>query len=66
MRICHNHSDYGDYMPLQQLQATTWSTASRAIPCLRAAGGNSINHIDYGDYMVDNLPRDSLSEGRGW
>jgi hypothetical protein len=46
--------------------ATSWSTASRAIPCLRAAGGDRINNIDYGDYMVDSLPRDSLSEGRGW
>jgi hypothetical protein len=27
---------------------------------------NSIDSINYGDYMVDNLPRDSLSEGRGW
>jgi hypothetical protein len=24
------------------------------------------NTIDYGDFMVDSLPRDSLSEGRGW
>jgi hypothetical protein len=43
-----------------------WSTAARAIPCLRAAGGDRINY-NYIDYnMVDSLPRDSLSEGRGW
>jgi hypothetical protein len=35
----------------------------RAIPCLRAAGGDRIYYIDY---MVESLPRDSLSEGRGW
>jgi hypothetical protein len=48
---------------------TTWSTASRAFPCLRAAGGDwskdfNYKHSDY-DYMVDSLPRDSLSEGCG-
>jgi hypothetical protein len=48
---------------------TTWSTAFRAFPCLRAAGGDwstdsNFNYNDY-DYMVDSLLRDSFSEGRG-
>jgi hypothetical protein len=38
--------------------STTWSTAARAFPCLRAAGGDWSKDIDY---MVDYRPRDSLS-----
>jgi hypothetical protein len=45
--------------------AASWWTAVRAIPCLRAAGGD--RNKDYNiDFMVDCRPRDSLSEGRGW
>jgi hypothetical protein len=58
--------------------STTWSTAVRAIPCLRAVGGDWNKeefNIDYmvdwskdftDNFMVDCRPRVSLSEGRGW
>jgi hypothetical protein len=47
--------------------STTWSTAARAIPCLRAAGGDRSKDFNFNiDYMVNCRPRDSLSEGRGW
>jgi hypothetical protein len=56
---------------------TSWLTAVRPIPCLRATGGdwNKEFNIDYMvdwskdfivDYMVDCHPRVSLSEGRSW
>jgi hypothetical protein len=44
---------------------TTWSTAVREFPCLRAAGGDWSKDFTI-DYMVDCRPRVFLSEGRGW
>jgi hypothetical protein len=57
--------------------STTWSTAVRAIPCLRAAGGDwnkefNIHYmVDWSKDFIDNLmvdcrPGVSLSEGCGW
>jgi hypothetical protein len=43
-----------------------WSNAARAIPCLRAAGGDWSKEDFNTNYMVNCRPRDSLSEGRGW
>jgi hypothetical protein len=51
------------------LTSTTCSTTVRAIPCLRAAGGDWSKDFDWNidiDFMVDYLPRDTLPEGRGW
>jgi hypothetical protein len=51
------------------LTSTTWATTVRAIPCLKAAGGDWSKDFDWNidmDFMVDYLPRDTLSEGRGW
>jgi hypothetical protein len=54
-----------DTSPRSAKASTTWSTAVRAIPCLRAAGGDRSKDYNI-NFMVDYRPRDSLTEGRGW